>query len=188
MAQLFRASTNRAARASLWAFALAAMVVASLAVALQRSDWSTGRGWAATQPVPFSHAHHVGEFGIDCRHCHHTVDSDAFAGIPPTSLCMRCHARIWTHADMLAPVRESYASGRPLRWRRVHDLPDFAYFDHSAHTQAGIGCETCHGDVGSMALTVQVAPLTMRWCIDCHADLPARFGRPVDINCSTCHR
>lgn len=179
---------NAVARRTLVGIPIGLLVFACLAVALSRSNWATGEGYTPAQPVPFSHAHHVGGVGLDCRYCHRTVDTEAFAGIPSTRTCMHCHAQLWTHAAVLAPVRESFASGRPLRWRRVNDLPDFAYFDHAAHTQAQVECETCHGDVASMALTTQAAPLTMRWCIECHAELPDRYARPVQISCSTCHR
>lgn len=188
MAQLYRAHANWIARGSLWALVLGLAALAVLAVALSRSDWATGRGRTPAQPVPFSHAHHVGGLGIDCRYCHRSVDTDAFAGLPSTETCMSCHAQLWTHAEILAPVRHSFATGEPLRWRRVHDLPDFAYFDHSAHQRAGVECATCHGEVARMALTTQVAPLTMRWCVDCHAELPERYGLPARTSCSTCHR
>ncbi|PRQ06912.1 cytochrome c3 family protein [Enhygromyxa salina] len=188
VAQLFPASVNFRVRASLWTLAIGAVVLSIVAVASSRSDWSTGQGRATAQPVQFSHAHHVGGVGIDCRYCHRSVDTEAFAGMPSTQTCMHCHSQLWTEAAMLAPVRQSWANGRPLRWRRVHDLPDFAYFDHGAHVQAEVACSTCHGEVERMALTVQAAPLTMRWCVDCHADLPARYGLPAQLSCSTCHR
>lgn len=122
------------------------------------------------QPVPFSHKHHVGEIGIDCRYCHGSVEDSSFAGLPPTHTCMTCHSRLFDTVPMLEPVRLSLAEDRPLRWRRVHDLPDFVFFDHSAHVRQGVGCVTCHGRVDRMPLTFRVEPLTMRWCLDCHRE------------------
>ncbi len=188
MAQLFSPTANLVARASLLALLFALIAVALLATWLSRSDWSTGEHRAFSQPVPFSHAHHVGGVGIDCEYCHRSVATDAFAGIPPSEVCMHCHSQLWTHAQMLAPVRHSFATGQRLRWRRVNELPDFAYFDHSAHIHAEVECATCHGDVASMPLTRQATPMTMRWCIDCHGDLERRYGLPSRTSCSTCHR
>lgn len=122
------------------------------------------------QPVPFSHQHHVGGLGIDCRFCHTRVEESATAGLPTTETCMRCHAEIWPDAALLAPVRESYRTGRPLRWTRVNDLPGYVYFNHSAHIAGGIGCVSCHGRVDRMPLTRKYASLSMRWCMDCHRD------------------
>jgi Cytochrome c7 and related cytochrome c len=142
-----------------------------------RSDYYTGVGMPHRQEVPFSHQHHVGGLGIDCRYCHDLVETAATAGIPPTYTCMTCHAQIWTGAPMLAPVRQSLADGTPLRWRRIHDLPDYVYFDHSIHVAKGVGCVTCHGRVDEMRLTAKHVPLTMAWCLDCHRD-PAPNLRP----------
>jgi Cytochrome c7 and related cytochrome c len=127
--------------------------------------------------VPFSHKHHVEDDGIDCRYCHTSVEKSGFAGIPSTEICMTCHSQLWTQAPVLAPVRESLATGRRLRWTRVHDLPDFVFFDHSIHIAKGIGCSTCHGRVDQMPLTSKQEPLYMKWCVDCHSD-PAQFVRP----------
>lgn len=179
MAQLFRPSANLRARQVLWGVVIGLAVFAGGAYALAESQWSTGAERYVEQPVQFSHEHHVGGVGVDCRYCHTSVESDAFAGIPPTETCMHCHAQLFTDAPILAPVRASWADGRPIRWRRVHDLPDFAYFDHSAHIHKGVGCETCHGRVDRMPLIQQTAPLTMKWCIDCHRD-PAPHLRPPE--------
>ena len=131
------------------------------------------------QPVPFSHEHHVGGLGLDCRYCHTSVEKARFAGLPPTETCMTCHSQIWTNAQMLAPVRASLAENKPIRWQRVHKLPGYVYFDHSIHIAKGVGCSTCHGPVHEMKLTRQAAPLTMKWCLDCHRD-PAKNLRPRD--------
>jgi hypothetical protein len=127
-------------------------------------------GEAPRQPVPFSHKHHVGDDGIDCRYCHATVETSSFAGIPSTHTCMTCHSQLFTDAPMLEPVRHSMATGEPLRWIRVHDLPDFVYFDHSIHVRKGVGCIECHGAVDRMPLMKRVAPLEMQWCLECHRD------------------
>jgi hypothetical protein len=136
-------------------------------------------GTPAEQVVPFSHKHHVGDDGIDCRYCHTSVETSAFAGIPPTHTCMTCHSQLFTQQPMLAPVVESLRSGMPIQWMRIHDLPDFVYFNHSIHIAKGVGCETCHGRVDEMPLTWRVAPLTMQWCLDCHRE-PEKHLRPVE--------
>ncbi len=142
-----------------------------------RSPYATGQDLVREQPIPFSHQHHVGGLGIDCRYCHTSVEQARFAGLPPTETCMTCHSQIWTNAGMLAPVRTSLADDSPLRWRRVHNLPDYVYFDHGTHVSNGVGCSTCHGRVDRMPLMRQAAPLTMGWCLDCHRD-PAPNLRP----------
>jgi len=142
-----------------------------------RSDYVTGAHAAYQQPVPFSHAHHVGQLGIDCRYCHTSVEESSFAGMPPTQTCMNCHEQIWVGADMLAPVRESWKNNKPIHWQRVHNLPGYVYFDHSAHIAKGVGCVECHGRVDEMPLTWQEKPLTMGWCLNCHRD-PAPHLRP----------
>lgn len=142
-----------------------------------RSSWYTGVGAFVEQPVPFSHKHHAGELGLDCRYCHTGVEKSAFAGLPPTETCMTCHSQLWTNAEMLAPVRESLATDKPIRWQRVHHLPDYVYFDHSVHVRNGIGCSSCHGDVEAMPLMTKAKSLSMAWCLDCHRD-PAKNLRP----------
>jgi len=145
----------------------------------QFSDEDTGRDMVVEQPVPFSHAHHVGGLGIDCRYCHQTVETSSFAGLPATDVCMNCHQQIWTDARLLAPVRESWRTGRRLHWNRVHDLADFVYFDHSVHVAAGVGCTTCHGRVDRMPLMAKSRPLFMKECLECHRN-PAPWIRPRD--------
>jgi hypothetical protein len=177
MPQLFPRRSNTIVRAGL---AGAVLLVAGGAWASYRVYWSpytTQVRQPVQQTVPFSHKHHVGGLGIDCRYCHTGVETSAFAGIPPTETCMTCHSQVWRDAPVLAPVRESWASGKPLRWRRVNDLPDYVYFDHSIHVAKGVGCESCHGPVNEMPLTWKEQSLYMRWCLDCHRD-PARQIRP----------
>jgi hypothetical protein len=131
------------------------------------------------QPVPFSHRHHVGGLGVDCRYCHTTVEESSFAGIPPTKTCMNCHSQIWTNSAMLEPVRESFRSDKAIRWNRVHNLAGFVYFNHSIHIKKGMGCVTCHGRVDQMPLTSQQSSLQMEWCLECHRN-PEKFVRPRD--------
>jgi hypothetical protein len=150
------------------------------AVGLARSDWVTGvRSHPRAQPVPFSHRHHAGELGIDCRYCHTSVATSARAGLPPTHTCMTCHSQIWTGVPMLAPVRASLADNKPLRWQRVAVLPDYVYFRHDIHIAKGVGCVECHGRIDTMALTYRAKPLTMQFCLNCHRD-PAPHLRPKE--------
>jgi hypothetical protein len=179
MAQIFHPSFNTIAKASIFGAILFVGVVAWLAYAIQASPYMTEAGVIRSQPVPFSHEHHVTGLGIDCRYCHTTVEKSAFAGIPPTKTCMTCHSQIWTNAQMLQPVRDSWNKDQPLTWTRVHNLPDFVYFDHSIHVAKGVGCATCHGPVNKMPLMYQNATLLMEWCLDCHRD-PAKNLRPKD--------
>ncbi len=137
-------------------------------VQLERSPYITYAGVRKSQPVPFSHQHHVTGLGIDCRYCHTSVEQSSFAGIPPTKTCMNCHSQIWTNAAYLEPVRESFRTGRSLEWTRVNQLPDYVYFNHSIHVNKGVGCNTCHGPVDQMPLTYQYASLQMEFCLDCH--------------------
>lgn len=177
MAQLFHPVTNVLAKATVFGFVLALVFFAWVAGLAWRSAYATGVEVAREQPVPFSHAHHVSGLGIDCRYCHAGVETSSVAGIPPTQTCMNCHAEVWAEAPMLAPVRESWRSGRPLAWNRVHDLADFAYFDHSIHVAKGVGCSSCHGDVDDMPLVWKSSSLYMEWCLSCHRE-PGRHLRP----------
>lgn len=136
-------------------------------------------GYMPDQPVPYSHQLHVGKVGMDCRYCHTTVEDAGFAAIPPTQSCMNCHTNIQTNSALLAPVRESWSSGKPIDWVKVHDLPEYAYFDHSAHVNRGVGCISCHGRVDQMETVWQDQPLSMSWCLDCHR-APENHLRPVD--------
>jgi hypothetical protein len=142
-----------------------------------KSPYATQAQVARHQPVPFSHKHHVSGLGMDCRYCHTSVEESAFAGIPSTKVCMTCHGLVWNDAELLEPVRESYRTDLPIEWVRVHDLPDFAYFDHSIHVAKGVGCSSCHGQVDEMPLMWQEHSLTMEWCLDCHRN-PEEQIRP----------
>jgi hypothetical protein len=177
MSQIFHRSTNTISRVTIFGFVFLVAGLLWVANQVQRSSYITGVGDAVVQPVPFSHEHHVAGLGLDCRYCHTAVESSSFAGIPPTQTCMNCHSQIWADAPMLAPVRDSLRSGRPLTWVRVHNLPGFAYFDHSIHVHKGVGCQTCHGDVDRMPLIAQSASLQMDWCLACHR-APEQFVRP----------
>ena len=177
MAQIFHPSTNTFSKVSIFGAIFIAAGAVWAVTAVNRSAYATQVEIARAQPVPFSHKHHVGGIGIDCRTCHTTVETAAFAGIPPTATCMSCHSQIWADSPMLEPVRESFRSGRSLQWTRVHDLPGFVYFDHSIHVKKGMGCSTCHGRVDQMPLTWQVNTLQMEWCLDCHRH-PERNVRP----------
>jgi hypothetical protein len=146
---------------------------------MQRSAYYSQVGVRPTQPVPFSHAHHVGDEGIDCRYCHTSVEVSGFAGIPPTKTCMNCHSQIWSNTAMLEPVRQSFRSGNSLVWRRVNAVPDYVYFDHSIHLNKGVGCESCHGPVDRMPLMYAQNTLQMEWCLDCHRS-PEKNLRPRD--------
>jgi hypothetical protein len=218
MPQVFRPSTNTFSRVSIFG---AVFIIAALAwgsALINRSPYVTEAYVAREQPVPFSHRHHAGELGIDCRYCHTSVENTAFAGLPPTKTCMNCHAQIWVDSPMLEPVRASFRTDRSIEWTKVHDLPDFVYFNHSIHVQKGIGCVSCHGRVDRMNLTWQENSLQMEWCLNCHRH-PEEYLRPREqvfsmtwqpngdqevlgrqllkrynievahlTNCSTCHR
>lgn len=177
MAQLFHPATNHIAKATIFGALFILASLAWFAAEVSRSSYATETHVARTQPVPFSHEHHVAGLGIDCRYCHTTVENASFAGIPTTKTCMTCHSQIWTSAQILEPVRASWRDNRPIHWARVHDLPDFAYFDHSIHVQKGVGCSTCHGPVDQMPLTWKVSTLQMEWCLACHRE-PERYVRP----------
>jgi hypothetical protein len=179
MPQIFHPSTNTLSRASIFGGAFLAAGALWLILEFNRSSWYTQAHVAISQPIPFSHAHHVGGMGIDCRYCHTSVETSSFAGIPPTKTCMNCHSQIWNQSPTLEPVRASFKNGTPLEWKRVHVLGDYVYFNHSAHVNKGIGCSTCHGRVDRMPLTWKENSLQMEWCLECHRD-PGRFVRPKD--------
>ncbi|HET6619106.1 MAG TPA: cytochrome c3 family protein [Dongiaceae bacterium] len=182
-----------------------------------RTDYWNHLHWTIAQPVPFSHQHHVGGLGLDCRFCHTSVEVSSNAGLPPTYTCMTCHSQIWTNAALLAPVRQSLAENKPIVWNGVTNLPDYVYFNHSIHIAKGVGCSSCHGDVARMPLMYKAKSLTMQFCVDCHsnpgprlrpkdqiyntqwhrtADTPApdtllaeyRIGGRTLTDCSICHR
>jgi hypothetical protein len=179
MSQIFHRSLNIWSKVSIIGGVVFVSFLAWVVVTLSWSGYVTGQGVTVDQPVQFSHAHHVGSMGIDCRYCHTTVEESPFANIPPTKTCMNCHSQIWTNAPILEPVRASFRDNTPLRWTRVHDLPDFVYFNHSIHVAKGVGCATCHGRVDRMPLMLQENSLQMSWCISCHRN-PAPNLRPKD--------
>jgi hypothetical protein len=178
MTQVFKRSANYIAKASL----IVAVLVAGLAffvfTQLSRSSYITNQNNEVMQPVQFSHKHHVGDDGIDCRYCHTAVETSSSAGMPPTQTCMACHSQIWNDSPYLAIVRDSYAQNKPIEWVRVHDLPEYTYFNHSIHVAKGIGCASCHGDVANMPAVFQANSLQMEWCLSCHKD-PAPHVRPA---------
>ncbi len=216
MAQIFHKSFNNISKASVVAGGGLAAVVLTLVMSTNRLPFTSLVGVPQEQTPPFSHKHHVTGLGIDCRFCHTSVEDAAFAGIPPTKTCMSCHSQVWTEAPILEPVRESYRTDKSLEWVRVHDLPDFVYFNHSIHVRKGVGCSTCHGQVDQMPLMWKENTLNMEWCLTCHRN-PEKFVRPRDkvfdmtwtppddqvergeqlvkdyqitskTNCATCHR
>ncbi len=166
-------------RPSLAILLIAAPLYALSLVYYAGSPKTTDTGYQPRQPVRYSHALHAGELGIDCRYCHNTVEQAAQASIPPTQTCMNCHKQIRPESDKLLPIRESYASGMPVEWVRIHDLPDYAFFNHSAHVTRGIGCDSCHGRVDKMEEVYQVHTLSMAWCLDCHRN-PENHLRPLE--------
>ena len=175
MAQLFRQEFGFLFRLGV----IAALVLIVTGVFVWRAAMSDPIAVNAPveQPVPFSHKHHVGDDGIDCRYCHSSVETSAFAGIPSLSTCLTCHSQLFTDQPVLRPLIQAYEGQSALRWRRLHHLPDFAYFNHSIHVAKGVGCVSCHGQLDQMPLTWRVAPLTMQWCLDCHRS-PERVLRP----------
>jgi hypothetical protein len=216
MSQIFHPATNVFSKVSILGAAGILALAGALLNTMYRSSWSTQVDVVRQQPVQFSHEHHVRGLGIDCRYCHTAVEESSFAGVPPTETCMNCHAQIWNDSPKLEPVRASFRTGKPLEWTRVHDVPDFVYFNHSIHVNKGVGCETCHGRVDKMPLTWRVQTLHMEWCLDCHRH-PEKNVRPRDkvfqmgwnagvgqaslgeklvdeyqikklTNCTTCHR
>ena len=177
MPQIFHRSANTLSKLSLAGLLIAVGSLIFLAMLLARSSYVTRAQEFVEQPVQFSHRHHVKDDGIACRYCHTSVETSSFAGIPPTKTCMNCHSQIWPTAPILEPVRASFREDRPMQWTRVHDLPDFVYFNHSVHAKKGMGCETCHGRIDQMPLTLQQNTLQMDWCINCHRN-PEQYVRP----------
>ncbi|HEX5445636.1 MAG TPA: cytochrome c3 family protein [Pirellulales bacterium] len=177
MSQVFSRMTNVVSRVTLIGSILGAAFLMWVCLMYSRSSYGTDGGVVREQPVPFSHQHHVGILAIDCRYCHTSVEHAAYAGMPATKTCMNCHSQMWVGSEMLKPVRASYSSRQPLRWRRVYNLPGFVYFEHGIHVQKGIGCSSCHGRIDEMPLTYQVPSLLMEWCLDCHRH-PEREVRP----------
>ncbi len=179
MSQIFNRTSNVYTRLTILGVVVFIGCLVGAVAILNWSGWNTNQSMFVEQPIQFSHAHHVGGMGIDCRYCHTSVEDSAFANIPPTKTCMNCHSQIWTTAPILEPVRASFRDNTPLKWTRVHDLPDFVYFNHSIHVKQGVGCATCHGQVEKMPLVYQQNTLMMQWCLDCHRN-PEKYVRPRD--------
>jgi hypothetical protein len=177
MSQIFHRSTNTIARVSIFGAAFIVAGLLGLFDEVNRSPWVTQARVARDQPIQFSHERHVAGNGIDCRYCHTSVEESSFAGIPPTKTCINCHSQIFSDSPYQEPVRQSFRSDRSIAWTRVHDLPDFVYFNHSIHVNKGVGCTTCHGQVDRMPLMWQEKSLQMEWCLDCHRN-PERYVRP----------
>jgi hypothetical protein len=216
MPQIFHRSTNTLSRLSIYGAAFIIILLGYVLYEVSASPYLTDVNVARDQPVPFSHKHHVGELGVDCRYCHTSVEDSSFAGLPPTSTCMSCHSQIWTNSPMLEPVRASYRTDRSIEWIRVNAVPDFVYFNHSIHISKGIGCTTCHGPIGEMPLTWRANTMQMEWCLGCHREpelqvrpkeavFDASYKPPANqqelgrrlvkeykiqslTNCTTCHR
>jgi menaquinone reductase, multiheme cytochrome c subunit len=170
--------SNKAALGILLALVLAPLYL-GIVLGYGANPTTLNVGYQPVQPVPYSHALHPGKLGIDCRYCHNTVETAGMAAIPPTEVCMNCHKGIMASSNRLAEVRRSYAEGTPIRWIKVHDLPDYVYFNHSAHVNVGVGCAECHGPVHQMDVVRTVQNLSMSWCIECHR-APERYLRPRD--------
>ncbi len=177
MPQIFRRSANTLSKLSLFGALSLVGGLILFAMVLGRSSYVTRANEYIEQPIQFSHLHHVTDDGIDCRYCHTSVETSPFAGIPPTKTCMNCHSQLFATEPILEPVRASFRDDKPLHWIRVHDLPDFVYFNHSIHVKKGMGCETCHGRVDQMPLMEQVNTLQMEWCLNCHRN-PENYVRP----------
>ena len=177
MAQLFHRRTNTIARVSIFGAVLFIALLGLGGYVVNMSPYVTEVGIPRSQPVPFSHKHHVGELGLDCRYCHASVEVSSAAGMPPTQTCMTCHSQIWTGAAVLEPVRASYRDSTPIAWTRVNAVPDFVYFNHSIHVAKGVGCTTCHGPIAEMNITWRANSLYMRWCLECH-NAPEKYLRP----------
>lgn len=179
MPQIFHHSTNFLARLSIFGAVFILVAAVWVLAEINRSSWNTGQWTERQQPVQFSHKHHSGDDGIDCRYCHTSVETSASAGMPSTQVCMNCHSQLWADSPYLEPIRESWRTGKPIEWIRVHDLPDYAYFNHSIHVNKGVGCSSCHGKVDDMPLMLQASSLQMEWCLECHRS-PERFLRPKE--------
>ncbi|MDA1191500.1 MAG: cytochrome c3 family protein [Candidatus Poribacteria bacterium] len=218
MRPLFSPIHNYLAKYSIAGGGLLVLTLLTLVLIFPRTSHITRVGVAVSQPVPFSHKHHVSGLGIECMYCHSGVEESPYAGVPATKVCMTCHSQVWTNAEILQPIRTSFATETPMKWNRVHDLGKFAYFDHSIHIAKGVGCESCHGRVDTMPLMWKEKPMQMRTCLECHRNpeqhlrpkseiftfgykpdepqevvgkrLMQEYGvQPYNLqNCSTCHR
>jgi hypothetical protein len=179
MTPIFPKQADKYFRIGLSAFLLAILGGVSISAYIFRPKQAE-TGYSPVQPVEYSHKLHAGNLGIDCRYCHSSIERAGFAAVPATETCMNCHTKVKPDSPLLQPVRESYASGRPIPWVHIHKLPDYVYFNHAAHLNAGVSCVTCHGRVDQMIQVRQVEPLTMKWCVDCHRN-PAPHIRPREL-------
>jgi len=155
--------------------------IATAGVTYYMTPKYTRVGYAPVQPVPYSHALHVGQLGLDCRYCHNNVDKSGFANLPTAQTCMNCHNQVKPDSPLLAPVRHSYETGEPVPWVQIHSLPDFAYFNHAAHVNRGVSCVECHGKINEMEVVEHAQSLSMGFCLDCHRAPESRVRRPEDI-------
>ena len=180
MPQVFPKGLNVLVRVTLLGLPLLLASGGIAGAAFFRSDYTTGTREVVEQPVPFSHKHHVSQLGIDCRYCHTSFEKSASAGFPPTKTCMNCHQQMWTSANILEPIRESYTAGKgkPIAWTKIHNVPHYTYFNHSIHVAKGVGCVSCHGQIDQMNLVFQSKTLLMEWCLDCHRN-PEKNLRPT---------
>jgi Cytochrome c7 and related cytochrome c len=181
MGQIFKERANAIARLVIFGGPVLIFLTGAVFYALGQSDYLTGVHSPLDQPIPFSHQHHVGGLGIDCRYCHTSVTQSSFAGLPPTETCMTCHSQVWKDAPVLKPVRDSFQTGIPIKWTRVYDLPDYVYFNHGIHVNKGVACVTCHGRVDEMPITWKTQPLYMRWCLDCHRQPEKYLRQPSEV-------
>ena len=177
MAQVFPKGYNVVMRLAVLSVPFTLAGAAAGGAAFYRSDYTTGRGEVVQQPVPFSHKHHVSQLGIGCQYCHTSVEVSASSGYPPTKTCMNCHQMMWQGAELLDPVRQSYAKGEPIAWTKIHNVPHYTYFNHSIHVNKGVGCYSCHGPIDQMNLIYQSNTLLMEWCLNCHRN-PENYLRP----------
>ena len=178
MAQVFHPGSNTIAKISIICVVIGLPTLAYALMGINLS-YGTKRYVPISQPIQFSHKHHVNDVGIDCRYCHFTVDKEQYAGMPATETCMTCHSQIWSDSPEIKPIYDSFTSGKSIAWKRVHDLPDFVFFNHAIHVNKGVGCVSCHGRVDRMPLVYKENTLTMGWCLDCHRN-PERNIRPKD--------
>ena len=179
MKPLFRRSANSIYWLAIGALGIVTVATPVVLIGWARTPYSTGAQEPEEQPIKFDHRHHVRDDAVDCLYCHSGAESSPYAGVPSTSLCMGCHAQVWTGSPELARVRDSYFSGKPIHWQRVNRLPDFVFFNHAIHVGKGVGCVTCHGRVDQMGQVFAAQPLTMRFCLDCHRN-PEQHLRPLD--------
>jgi hypothetical protein len=181
MAQIFHRSTNFVSRFSVFSvFFLGGLALVGV-LAIARSPYTTNQYITRDQPIQFSHKHHVADDGIDCRYCHTSVETSAVAGIPPTKTCMNCHSALYSNAEYLEPIRESYRTDQSIQWVKVHRLGDFVYFNHSIHVNKGVGCSSCHGQINQMPLVFQANSLQMEWCLDCHRHPEEVLREPEEV-------